>query len=338
MSRMLRTVMGMAVLAAVAALTAPASAQTLAGEKAVAIPAIAGVTATGAQWDLAWAGLMTADGMVGTDDGGLLFAQEQSNSIRKLTADGQEQIYLSGVAGAGAVSIDAKGRLFTVERTCTDPGLNMPSCAELTRVVQLAPERRLLANSFADGRTLGRLNDVMADGLGGAYFTVGGVYRASADGKVSVVAEGDGIFTNGLVLSPDGKTLYVTNRTTIMAFDVRGDGSTANRRDFASLDKEEGGFGGDGMAVDNQGRLYVTAAAGIYVFDKGGAQLGIIPTPRPAITLAFSGPGKQTLYVGTMGAVGPDGKAWTTPKGVRNVAMTIYRMKTLATGFKGRPK
>ncbi len=318
---------------------APAGAQLLAGEKEAVIPAIDGIVAAGAKWELAWAGFMTADGMTGTDDGGLLVAQEQGNSIRKLAPDGTEQVYLSGVAGAGAVSIDARGRLFTVERTCTDPGLNMPSCPELTRVVQLAPERRLLANSFADGRPLGRLNDVMGDGLGGAYFTVGGVYRASADGKVSVIAEGSDVFTNGLVLSPDGKTLYVTNRTKVLAFDVRPDGSTGNRRDFATLSHEGvGGFGGDGMAVDGQSRLYVTGGAGVYVFDKGGAELGVIPVPRAAITLAFAGPDKQTLYVGAMGAVGPDGKSWATPKGVRNVAMTVYRLKMLATGFKGRPK
>jgi gluconolactonase len=282
---------------------------------------------------------MTADGMAGSDDGGLLFAQEQSNSIRKLGADGKEYVYLSGLAGPGAVSIDSKGRLFTVERTCTDPGLHEPSCAELTRVMQLSPERRMIANSFADGRTLGRLNDIMADGQGGAYFTVGGVYHANANGKVDVVAEGSDIFTNGLVLSPDGRTLYVTNRDKIMAFDVRNDGSTTNRRIFATLAPETGkGFGGDGLAVDSAGRLYVTGDAGIYVLDRTGKELGIIPVPRRAITVAFSGPGKQTLYVGAMGAVGPDGKAWTTPEGVRNVAMTIYRVKTLATGYKGRPK
>jgi gluconolactonase len=39
-----------------------------------------------------------------------------------------------------------------------------------------------------------------------------------------------------------------------------------------------------------------------------------------------------------MGAVGPDGKAWATPEGIRNTAMTIYRLPMLAEGFKGRPK
>jgi gluconolactonase len=267
----------------------------------------------------------------------LLFAQEQSGSIRKLASDGREFIYLSGLAGPGAVSVDRQGRVFAVERTCTDPGLHQPSCAELTRVEQVAPERRMLANSFADGRPLGRLNDIVADGAGGAYFTVGGAYHVGADGKVSVVAEGK-IFTNGLILSPDGRTLYVTNREKLMAFDVRADGSTANPREFATLAGESGGLGGDGLAVDGAGRLYVAAGAGIYVLDSGGKQLGIIPVPRRAISLAFSGPGKRYLYAAAMGAVGPDGKDWTTPEGVRNVAMTIYRVNMIATGLAGRPK
>jgi gluconolactonase len=324
-------------LLALAALSPPAGAQLLPGEKAAAIPAIEGVTAPGAAWELAWAGLMTADGMTGTQDGGLLFAQEQSNSIRKLGVDGKEYVYRSGVPGAGAVSVDNKGRVFTIERTCTDPGLRMPSCNELTRVVQIAPDVRVLASSFADGKPLGRLNDVYADGLGGAWFTQTGLYHVSADGAVSVVADKD-IFTNGLVLSTDGKTLYVTNRSKIVAFDVGRDGATSNRRDFASLSGEGNGFGGDGLAVDDDGRLYVTGDAGVYVFDKGGRELGIIPVPRRAITLAFAGGDRRTLHVGAMGAVGPDGKAWTTPEGVRNVAMTIYRVRTIAAGPKGRLK
>jgi gluconolactonase len=76
----------------------------------------------------------------------------------------------------------------------------------------------------------------------------------------------------------------------------------------------------------------------VYVFDKAGKQLGVMPVPRRAITLAFAGPDKQTLYVGAMGAATPDGQDWTTPQGVRNVAMTIYRIPMLSQGFAGRPK
>ena len=92
------------------------------------------------------------------------------------------------------------------------------------------------------------------------------------------------------------------------------------------------------MAIDSTGRLYVTGNAGVHVLSPEGKHLGLIPTPRRPITLAFSGPDKKTLYVPQLGAVGPDGKAWATPEGVRNTAMTIYKIQMLAEGFSGRPK
>ena len=66
--------------------------------------------------------------------------------------------------------------------------------------------------------------------------------------------------------------------------------------------------------------------------------LGLIHTPRQLITLAFSGTDKKLLYVGQMGVVSPDSEPWTTPQGVCNTAMTMYRIPMLSEGFKGRPK
>ena len=160
-----------------------AAQQLLPGERAAAVTAIPGVIAADAKWELIWAGFQTADGIVGTPDGGILFAQEQSDSIRKLDVNGKEFIYLTDTHGAGAVSLDAQGRLFAVQRTCTDSARPFyQSCQELPMVSMLAPERKMLANSFADGKPLGRVNDVMADGKGGAYFTVGGAYYVNASG------------------------------------------------------------------------------------------------------------------------------------------------------------
>ena len=190
-----------------------AAQQLLPGERAAAVTAIPGVIAADAKWELIWAGFQTADGIVGTSDGGILFAQEQSDSIRKLDVNGKEFIYLTDTHGAGAVSLDAQGRLFAVQRTCTDSARPFyQSCQELPMVSMLAPERKMLANSFADGKPLGRVNDVMADGKGGAYFTVGGAYYVNPQGVVSTVADQD-IRSNGIMLSPDGRTLYVTNNT-----------------------------------------------------------------------------------------------------------------------------
>jgi gluconolactonase len=312
-----------------------AAAQLLAGEREARVTAIPGVIAADARWELVWAALETADGIVGTPDGGVLFAQEQTDTIRKLDASGREFVYLTDTHGAGAVSLDAHGRLFAVQRACTDPGKPFAaSCRELPAVAVLAPERRLLATSFADGKPLGRLNDVIADGKGGAYFTVGGAYYVNADGIVSTVADQD-VRSNGIMLSADSRTLYVTNNSVIVAFDVAADGSTRNRRDFGGLD---GDTGADGMTIDSAGRLYVTASAGVHVLSPEGRHLGLIPTPRRPITVAFSGTDKKTLYVPQLGAVGPDGRPWTTPQGVRNTAMTIYTIRMLTEGFKGRPK
>jgi gluconolactonase len=329
-----------AIAALALALCAPATAQQQpTGEKPAVITAIPGVVAKGAKWQKVWMGPMTADGMTAAADGSLLFAQEQSNSIMKLWPDGKVWPVYPYVEGAGSVAVDGQGRVFAVSRGCTDPGLHLANCADPTPVLQLGEQRKVIADKFANGKQLGRLNDVIADQRGGVWTTQGGLYHVAADGTVSTVAEGNGLFTNGLALSPDGKTLYVTNRKTIVAFDVASDGSTSNRRDFATLDHEPAqGFGGDGMTVDSEGRLYVTGDAGIYVFGADGKEQGVIPVARRAITLAFAGPDKKTLYVGAMGATDPDGKEWHTPDGVRNVAMTIYKVGTLSSGTKNRPK
>ncbi len=325
------------VAAAVAlGLAASAGAQQLPGERPATVSDIPGVVATGATWELVWADFMTADGLVGTPDGGVLFAQEQSDSIKKLDASNHEQTFLNDMHGPGAVSMDSQGKVYAVQRTCTDPGRwHFQSCAELTRVMIVAPEQVMLANSLSDGRSLGRLNDLIADGKGGAYFTTAGVYYVNPKGVVSTVATEKEIRSNGIMLSRDGKTLYVTNVTTIQAWDVQADGTTKNPHQFGDI---AGDTGADGMAIDSQGRLYVTASTGVHVLGPDGKHLGLIPTPRVPITLAFSGPEKKTLYVGQMGAVGPDGKPWATPQGVRNTAMTVYRIQMQAEGFKGRPK
>lgn len=94
--------------------------------------------------------------------------------MSKLDKDDHVSVFLRDTHRAGALSVDANGRILAVERTCTDPGRQSrggPPCAEPTVVGVLAPERKTLADSF-EGKPLGRLNDLVADKKGGAYFTV----------------------------------------------------------------------------------------------------------------------------------------------------------------------
>lgn len=302
------------------------------GVREVTISALPGVVAAGAEWSVAWQGTDNADGLVGTADGGLLFAQEQPRRISKLDAMDRVSVFLRDTHGVGSIGIDSKGRIVAVERTCTDPGGRPEQCTEPTAISVLTPARTVLADRF-EGKPLGRLNDLVVDAKGGVYFTVGGAYYVAPNGTVKSL--GDDLRTNGVMLSRDEKIVYVTNGNVIVAFDIQPDGSATNRRNFATL---QAGGNGDGMAIDEAGRLYVTSAPGVQVFSADGAYLGLIPTPRPVISVAFAGPAKRTLYIVGSGALGPDGREFKTPDGVRNNAKTIYRLATIAAGFSGRAK
>jgi gluconolactonase len=305
--------------------------------RAVNITAIPGVIAAGAKWDLVWEGPENADGIIAYK-GGILFAQEQSNHVMRLDEKGKASIFASA-DGPGALAIGPPmDRLVVVERTCTDPGGQPDLCREIPDVAVVAPNfRQVIANAY-NTKPFGRLNDIVADRKGGIYFTDGPgpggkAYHLPARGTITSFAQN--MRTNGIMLSRDEKTLYVTNGPSIMAFDVQKDGSAANPREFAKLDR---GINGDGMAIDEQGRIYDATSPGVQVFSPEGKFLGLIPTPRISISLAFSGPGKKVLYAACTGAMGADGKEITTRPGIRNTAMSIYKIQMEAEGFRGRPK
>jgi gluconolactonase len=87
-------------------------------------------------------------------------------------------------------------------------------------------------------------------------------------------------------------------------------GWVRNQREFGKL---EARGNGDGMAIDAAGRLYVSTNPGVRVLSPEGKYVGIIPTPRNAISVAFSGPGKKTLFVACLGALGPNDQEHSRP-------------------------
>jgi gluconolactonase len=309
------------------------SAQQAQGARDVAVSAIPGVIAAGSTWNIAWSGTDNADGIVGIPDGGLLFAQEQPRRVSKLDPTDRVSVVVENTQGAGSLAVDAQARIVAVERTCTDPRVRAP-CPDPTRVAIIHPAnaRKVLADNI-DGKPLGRLNDLVIDRRGNVFFTSGGVFVVKASGKVTPV--GEGLRANGIMLSPDERTLYVTNGAAIVAFDVRPDGTVLNQRDFAKL---EAGGSGDGMAIDAAGRLYVTSAPGVQVFAGTGRYLGLIPTPRDAISVAFAGRDKKTLYVVGTGALDRSGREIPAVPGGPNTAKTIFKIRIIAEGFNGRAK
>lgn len=288
-----------------------------AGVRAYEVKDIPGVIKAGSKWTFHWqqAG-NNGDGIVGLPDGSVLAAQNDSSAVLRLWPDGKTTVAFPNTRTGGALSISAKGNMFIVER-----GLHQ-------RIEQLTPIRKVHADMY-NGEPLdcigGAINDLVADRKGGVYFTMGGLFYADKDGNVK--RYGENLATNGVTMSPDEKTLYVTNGGTVAAFDVQADGSLTNQREFVKLTAG----GGDGSTIDGQGRLYVTSGAGVEVIDKTGKHLGVIPTPRGVITAAFGGKDRKTLFILARGGTSSTGEE------VANVAQ-IWSIPMIAQGYKGRAK
>jgi gluconolactonase len=288
----------------------PAAAAETPGPKTVT--EIPGVVAAGQQWKEIWqVDGNNADGIIATKDGGILIAQNDNSDVVKLDKGGKNSIAYMGTNTGGAVAMNSKGALFVNNR-----GLN-------ASIEELSPQRKTLANKY-NGDSFdcigGVLNDLTADSKGGVYFTMGGLFYSDPQGKVTKY--GENLFTNGIVLSADEKHLFVTNGPAVAEFDVQKDSSLTNQREFVKL--QGSGFGGDGSTFDSDGRLYVTSNPGVQVIGPDGKYLGLIPTPRDVISVAFSGPDRKTLY-----AVSRDNaqnKDW------------IIAIQMLAQGPKGRGK
>jgi sugar lactone lactonase YvrE len=287
------------------------------GVREYKVEAIPGVIAAGQQWKFLWQEVgNNGDGIVGTDDGALLLAQNDNSKVLKLDKDGKTSVAYSDTHTGGALSMNKKKAMFIVER-----GLR-------ANVTQLTPQRKVLADGY-QGEPLdcigGVINDLTADSKGGVYFTMGGVYYADPKG---VVTKYGNTTPNGIVLSADEKTLYATNGPAIAAFEVQPNGSLTNQREFAKL---EGPGGGDGSTIDKDGRLYVTTNVGVQVLGPDGKHLGTIPTPRGVITAAFGGKDKKMLYILARGATDANGTE------VANAAQ-VWAIQMIAQGFKGRAK
>jgi len=202
------------------------------------------------------------------------------------------------------------------------------------RVVEMTTKGqvvKVLASKY-DGKSIDGPNDVVTDTKGGFYFTDPqftmeavkfqpgrAVYYVSSEGKVTRITEpNEFAMPNGIVLSPDGKTLYINNcyddeswypvksekDNHIWAYDVKEDGSIANGRKFATLfligsvlDRKGRTSSADGMAIDKAGNLYVATYYGVQIFNNKGEFVGMINLPSFPVSLCFGDADMKTLYI-----------------------------------------
>jgi gluconolactonase len=170
-----------------------------------------------------------------------------------------------------------------------------------------------------DGNKFEGPNDFAPDRLGGIYFTTSGHPGKAVDGKVFYVAA-DGTITqaasdlnaaNGLVVSLDGRTLYVieTEAHRLLRFKIGPAGHLSDRRVFLNLEElthHVVHIYPDGVKIDSRGQMYIgqnprdphAALAGtIFVVDSDGKLLRSITLPSPGVPNFTFSPDERTLYV-----------------------------------------
>jgi gluconolactonase len=267
------------------------------------VAGIPGVVADGATLELVKGGFTDTEGPLPTSDGGLYFTEQRTSRIYRLQPDGTISIFHEQTNAANGLAFDPKGNILVAEG----------DGKRISRIDKKGSVSAIVEHPTPDQDFL-RPNDLIADGKGGVYVTDPGpttntgksyVYYVRPDGVVVVIAD-DIARPNGLTLTNDGKILLVddTRGNTVFAFDVQPDGSVRNKRPFARLQDipADRPSIADGMALDRDGRIYVTTVVGIQIFDRGGQYVGMIP-PRQAQNIAFGGRDKRTLFIEARGAL-----------------------------------
>jgi gluconolactonase len=239
-------------------------------------------------------------------------------------ATGQVTEYRNPSGRSNGMVLDARGRLIVAE------GANTGGNRQITATDLTTGKVEVLADRY-QGKKFNSPNDVAIDSSGRIYFSdpryVGNepreldfeaVFRVDPDGKVTRLLTG-AHKPNGLVVSPDNKTLYVADnggkRRVLLACPLDKDGTATEGRvlyDFGD------GRGIDGMTVTRDGLIVATAGkdekSGIWVFSPDGKLQGIIPTPEAPANCEFGGENASTLYI--------------------MAGVSLYRVQTTMSGYK----
>ncbi len=125
------------------------------------------------------------------------------------------------------------------------------------------------------------------------------IARIDPDGSVTRVA-GNLRFPNGLVITPDGRTLIIaeTNGFCLTAFDIQPDGSLANERIYAQLPE---GVQPDGICLDAEGAVWVAnpgeKGPSVLRVREGGEVTDTIELEHHAYAVGLGGPAGRHLFI-----------------------------------------
>jgi gluconolactonase len=220
---------------------------------------------------------------------------------------GKTNVFREPSGRANGLDFDVQGRLVACE------GSNTGGNRRVTRT-DANGKVHVLSDNW-NGKRLNSPNDLTIARDGTIYFSdpryVGSepreidrenVYRISPTGNTEAFLT-NLAKPNGVVLSPNMKTLYVANSDPgkgqqLWAYPIGADGKPGMRNLLHDFGKRRGI---DGMCCDADGNVYGAAGSGddggVYVFSPAGRKLAFIPVPESPTNCVFGGKDRNVLYV-----------------------------------------
>ena len=264
-----------------------------------AVVKVNGVIAPGAEVTEVSTEFGFTEGPAADAAGNVYFTDQPNDRIMIYTTAGKLETFMQPSGRSNGLYFDGDGSLIA----CADEK------NELWRINVKTKEHVVLAQRY-EGKLLNAPNDAWVHPkTGWIYFSdpfykrawwnrgpteqsCQGVYRVNGDGTGLVRVIDDLVKPNGLIGTPDGKTLYVADiqdRKTY-AYDIASDGTLTNRRLFCEP-------GSDGMTLDACGNVYLTGD-GVLVFNPAGEQIAHIKVPqRWTANVTFGGKDRKTLFM-----------------------------------------
>ena len=242
-------------------------------------------------------GFKFTEGPAPDADGNVYFTDQPTDRILKWSTDGKLTTFLEPCGRSNGLCFDGQGNLWA----CADDK------NELWKIDVKTKEKSVVVKDFG-GKLLNGPNDLWVRPDGGVYFTdpfykrpywkrgaeeqdKRGVYFLSPKGELARV-DGDYKQPNGLIGTPDGKTLYVADigAGKTYRYDIEPDGTLKNRKEFCAQ-------GSDGMTIDVAGNVYLTGK-GVAVFDRSGKKVAQIDVPEPwTANVCFGGKDSTILFI-----------------------------------------
>jgi gluconolactonase len=250
------------------------------------------VTVDGAKVEKLVDGFRFTEGPASDAKGNIFFTDIPRNRIHKWSLDGKLSTFLENSREANGLFFDKTGNLIA----CEGYGRQLVSFDPQGKITVLANKH--------EGKRFNSPNDLWIAPNGGIYFTdprYGSrrnmeqdgeyVYYLDPDRERLIRVIDDMVRPNGLIGTPDGKLLYVADHSggKTFVYAINKDGTLSNKKLFAPE-------GSDGMTIDSQGNVYLTAGA-VVVYNKMGRKIESIEVPESPANVCFGGEDKQTLFI-----------------------------------------